>query len=73
MSQARDAIDEMEIGQERWIRPDNLSSNHIEAFQSVVRDLRDLHAQGEIKILFEHTEEGTKKVFIDQVQVRRLR
>jgi len=73
MSQATDAIDEMEVGQERWICPDNLSPNHVEAFQSVVHDLRDLHAQGVIQILFEHTEEGTRKNFIDQVHVRRLR
>jgi hypothetical protein len=73
MSQATDAIDEMTVGQEGWVRPDNLSPNHIEAFQNVVRELRELHAQGVIQILFEHTEEGTKKPFIDQVQVRRLR
>jgi len=73
MSQATDAINEMQVGEERWLHPDNLSANHAEAFQGVVRELRDLHAQGVVEILSEHTEEGTIKTFIDQVHVRRLR
>ena len=73
MSQTTDAIDAMQIGEERWLQPDNASPNHMEAFQGVVRKLRDLHAQGRIESLFELTEEGTTKTFIDRVQVRRLR
>jgi hypothetical protein len=38
-----------------------------------VRELRDLHAKGVVEIMYEHTEEGTTKTFIDQVQFRRLR
>jgi hypothetical protein len=73
MSATTDQIDEMQVGEERWLRPDNLSPNHVEAFQTVVRKLRDLHAKGIVQIMYEHTEEGTTKTFIDQVQFRRLR
>lgn len=73
MSQTTDALNEMQIGEERWLHPDNLSPNHVEAFQTVVRELRDMHAQGMVEILYEHTEEGTTKTFIDKVHVRRLR
>ena len=73
MSQTRDAIDEMQVGEQRWLQPDNLSPHHVEAFQAVVRELRDLHARGMVEILYEHTEEGTTKTFIDKVHVRRIR
>lgn len=73
MSHTTDLLKEMQVGEERWLHPDNLSPNHVEAFQTVVRELRDLHARGIVEIVAEHTEEGTTKTFIDQVHVRKLR
>jgi hypothetical protein len=66
-----DAVKIIEVGKQATFRPDNTSANHIVAFQEDVRELRDLHTQGVVEILFEHSESTTIHHYIDSVTYRR--
>ena len=71
MGRAMDAVKSIAVGKQATLRTENTSANHIVAFQEDVRELRDLHTQGVVEILFEHSESVTSHHYIDFVTYRR--
>ena len=71
MGRAIDAVKSIAVEKQATFRTENISANHIVAFQEDVRELRDLHTQKVVEILFEHSESVTSHHYIDSVTYRR--